>query len=371
MSMYHARAAAFVAATLLCADAARAQDSPPSRLSVHGYLTQAYGQSERGLVMGLSEEGTTDYRRAAVVARYAFTPKDALVVQLANRRLGDSPTMEFEEDGLKLDMAFYERRFDTGTRLRVGKSVLPYGIYNEIRYAGPLLPFYRAPFTFYAEGTYSSETIDGVIVSQAWRAGEPWEVTLDGYAGNFALLEFAAIPTGPTTASYVGAEIQAKNALGGQLWISTPVSGLRLGASGRTEEHFGGVFPRPNGISATTFAGSLDGSFERWQLRAEASRIKTYGVIVETGYAQLGVRPRSWLGVNAQMEHSDFKFDAPPTEIEMARDVAAGVNFYFTPLTVLKLEWHHTKGFAYEEVVNMSGPPIRGSYLITSFSVAF
>lgn len=364
-----ARWAALLAVGLTPVALARAQDAP-SRLSVHGYLTQGYGRSERGIVMGLTDRGTTDYRRAAAVARFAATPKDFMVIQVAHRRLGDSPTMDFEHETVKLDWAFYERRFDTGTRLRVGKSPIPFGIYNEVRYAGTLLPFYRVPFTFYAEGTYTSESIDGVVATQTLRAGEPWEISIDAYLGNFELLEFATVPTGPSTFAYLGAPIRVKDVLGGQLWLTTPVQGLRVGFSGRTEEHLGGVYPRPNGISATTFAGSLDASFERWQLRAESYRIKTFGVRVHADYAQLGIRPTRWLGLNLQQEHQVFETIATGVETEQARDAAVGLNFHISPSTVLKLEAHRTRGFAFEEVVTAS-TPIRGSYFITSFSVAF
>ena len=110
-------------------------------------------------------QGTADYRRAAIVARFAPNPTDnGLRRPVGNRRLGDSPTMQFEED-LKIDMAFYEHRFGDRTSIRVGKAALPIGIYNEARYVGALLPFYRAPFAMYGEGSFTSETINGLLLS--------------------------------------------------------------------------------------------------------------------------------------------------------------------------------------------------------------
>src|SRR5690349_24364370 len=121
---------------LLClfAGVGAAQETVVDRLSIHGYLTEAYGVAYGGRVLGLDADGTADYRRAAILARYSIAPTDAFVVQVAQRRLGDSPTMQFEQD-LKLDMAFYQHRFANGTVVRVGKTVLPFGIFNETRYA--------------------------------------------------------------------------------------------------------------------------------------------------------------------------------------------------------------------------------------------
>jgi hypothetical protein len=73
----------------LAFDHAAAQSANGS-LAVHGYLTQGYGFTSRDTVMRLTPEGTSDYRRAAVVARYGVTPKDYFVVQLAHRRLATS-----------------------------------------------------------------------------------------------------------------------------------------------------------------------------------------------------------------------------------------------------------------------------------------
>src|SRR5215212_1792338 len=86
---------------------AGAQDAA-SKLSVHGYLTQGAAVSDSSKVVGISKQGTTNYRRAALLMRYAQSPRDAFVIQVAHRALGDSPTMNFEPD-VKLDWAFYER----------------------------------------------------------------------------------------------------------------------------------------------------------------------------------------------------------------------------------------------------------------------
>src|SRR4051794_37116405 len=89
---------------VFAAPTASSQSSSP--FDFHGYLTQAYGASSGDMVLGLTDRGTADYRRAAVLARFTPTNDDALVVQLAHRRLGASPTMQFESE-VKLDMAFY------------------------------------------------------------------------------------------------------------------------------------------------------------------------------------------------------------------------------------------------------------------------
>jgi hypothetical protein len=346
---------------------------PASRLTVHAHLTQAYGFSRGGLVTGLGRDGTADYRRAAIIARYDATPANRFVIQLAHRRLGDSPTMQFEDD-IKLDMAFFEHRFRDGTTARVGKTVMPWGIYNEIRYVGTLQPFYRAPLSVYWEGTYSSETIDGVLVSHRFRSGKPWELAADAFGGSYNFLEFNTVQLSPTSAPvYIGARLQAKNVLGSQLWLSTPIEGLRLGASARRHTDVGGIFPRGNGWQSREFTASVDGTFERWMLRSEANHIRSGDVEVASRYVQAGVRPIPKLSVNVQSEFTNFYIYSisPAPTVKMTRDNAVGINLFLDAMTVLKIEAHTTRGFNVEEAINLLGTPRSGSYFISSFSVSF
>jgi len=350
----------------------RAQDVVPTRLFLHGYLTQGYGFSRGGRAMGLASEGTADYRRAAVLARYEATPVDRFVVQLGHRRLGDSPSMQFEEN-VKVDMAFYERGFGNGTTLRVGKVLMPFGIYNEVRYAGTLLPFYRAPMTVYFEGIYTNETIDGVTIGHQFRTGRSWELSAEAFGGSYQLLEMGTVMTSPTTAVYGAERLQAKRALGTQLWLTTPIEGLRVGVNGRRHTDVGGIYPRGAGVAATEWNASVDGTFARWQLRAEGLRSTSLGARLLSRYVQVGVRPVERLALNLQSEHSDIHTVTPAGDytIKFARDNAAGVNFFFNSSSVLKVEAHRTRGFLLDEVTNYFGAPRKGFYYLTSLSVSF
>jgi len=367
---------ALVTGVLSSAIGAQSSTKPKPIFSIHGYLTQAYGFSHGGMVTGLTNEGTADYGRAAILATYAVSPANRFVMQVAHRRLGDSPTMQFE-DNVKLDMAFYEHQFRDGTRVRFGKTVMPFGIYNEIRYAGTLQPFYRAPLSLYWEGTYTSETIDGAMVSRQVRTGKAWELTADLFGGSNTFLEFGTIQTAPTAPpSYVGAKIQAKNVLGTQLWLTTPLEGLRVGLSGRRHTDFGGIYNRVVGVPAKEWTASVDGNFEKWLTRAEMAERRAQGVVVASKYAQLGFRPIELFSVNAQSEFMDYRL--PPglglpsaTTVKVVRDNAASVNLFLNSTTVFKLEAHTTKGLNVEQVVNLLGAVKRGSYFISSFSVSF
>lgn len=367
------RGALLVAA---CSTPALAQQD--EKLSIHGYLTQGYAASDSTMQIGIPEEGTTDYRRAALLFRYAGTPKDHFVIQLANRRLGESPTMTYEDD-VKVDWAFYERRVGGGGALRVGKVPIPFGIYNEVRYVGTVLPFYRAPYSVYFEGNYTSEAVDGISYSHSVNPTGSWGLDVAGYGGNYRYLTASSTRTSTGTPIYVVAPARAKNELGTQAWLRTPLTGLRLGGGWARNTSSGGVlFRKGPKETRTGWHAGLDGSFDRFALRGEYRTIDFPSVSYAGGYVQAGARLVGALSLNAQYEHGDvdihdYTTPAGPMEIPLdyQRDYVVGLNYAFSSSLVLKVEGHQTKGFNVESPVSYLGDPTKGRYVITSLSASF
>jgi len=375
MSLVVRRSAA-VCALLLCPLATRvgaAQQVVVQHLTIHGYLTEGYAISRGGLVLGIDNQGTYDYRRAAILGRYQLKPSESFVIQLANRRLGDSPVMRYEQD-VKLDLAFYQHNFSRSTMVRLGKMPLPFGIFNEIRYAGTLLPFYRPAFSVYWEGQHTSETVDGALLSHVLRSGEPWSLSVDAYVGSMQYLETGTeVDPATGTPAYRVAPIESRSAAGTQLWLTMPIDGLRVGASVKRHEDEGGLSALP-GLLVVDMLGSIDGAFDRVQLRAEALRSKSTQYRAHAAYALVGVRPHERFAFNVQADRADMIVPGAPymgRSIPYVRDYAASLNVFLDDATVVKLEAHATRGFNVEQVTNYLGTPLSGSYFITSFSVSF
>src|SRR5205085_12405810 len=111
------------------------------------------------------------------------------------------------------------------TGLKVGKVQIPLGIYNEVRDVGTVLPFYRPSFNFYGEGAFTSETVDGIVVSHNFFNDSAWSVDADAYFGGWDLIE-------TDFASNVSSRARVENTVGTQIWLNTPINGLRLGTGG-------------------------------------------------------------------------------------------------------------------------------------------
>lgn len=329
-----------VALLSVVAGSASAQQQP---LTIHGYLTQAYGHSEGGTMLGVPTRGTTNYRNAALQFRYAMSPSDNATVQLSHRRLGEDVAAANEAD-VRLDWAFYGHDFGA-VDIKVGRAPIPSGIYNEFRDVGVLLPLYRAPFVFYLEGTFTSETVDGVVGT--WQVGSArgWSLELAGFAGGWTMSERFVDGSGTVQSR----ESRIERGVGARAWIGTPINGVR----------FGGGASNFQAEDAAIVPGwwnerhvSLDASLERVTLRSEARRITSDDFTYDAWYAYAGVRPFGALGLHAQIEQSDL--DLPPVpQLDFHDGVAVGASWSFRPNLVLKLEGHWTESYWAEN------PPVR------------
>ncbi len=361
---------ALITASISISTMAAAQDTPPAessektgffdneKLQFHGFLTQSYAEArfleeepigtER--ILGIPEDGTTDYRNLAIQLRYAMSPKDIVVVQLSHRRLGNSPIREVEDD-LELDWAFYERRIGADSYVKVGRIQIPLGIFNEIRDVGTLLPFFRPAYLFYREGSFSSETVDGLMLGHRVSKGS-WYFDLDAYYGGWDLVEFAPGAVG-------GAEIpvttaRAEDAVGFHLWVETPMDGVRFGGGAQQYLVTGGFLTQPGSKGRwSDWHLSFDGEFGDFTARAEFRQFDILAatltptpieVTLDTYYVQLGYNITPKLSIWGQYEQTDALREstsfAAPSQFRFWEDAALALNYRLNANVVVKAETH-------------------------------
>ena len=358
---YRILAAVFVA-TALMQGASPLEGQLGDKLQVHGYLTQAAGSANGGTFLGIPEDGTTDYRNAALQFRYAFTSKDNMTLQLQHRRLGENPAV-VGTPNIFVDWAYYGRNLGD-LYLRVGRVPIPAGIYNEIRDVGVLLPLYRAPFNFYLEGMFTSETVDGVVASYQFLADRPWNIEVSGFAGGWQMIDRIQVDT-----VYVGVETQVKNGLGGQVWLNTALEGLRVGFGAQRQDVKGGQF-------AGDWSGwhaSLDANFDLFTLQGEYRTISPTGVDYEAYYGYLGVHATRQLTLHGQADFAQVTLEGFP-KMDWNEAYTVGASYAFSPNLVLKGEGHFTKGYWGDApVVNAFAgqAPAEIDYWLLSLSVGF
>lgn len=368
---------ALAAVAALTAQAAAADAStattPRPKLAIHGFLSQAYAISSDVQVLGIPTRGTTDYRTLALQIRYDLSDRDAVLFQLSHESLGDSPLQRV--DDIELDWGFYERTFAAGTSLRVGRVPIPFGIYNELRDVGTVLEFYRPPIGIYFEGAFANESVDGVVARRTFARRSAWSLEGDLYYGGWERQE-TGVPVQEVGIS------RADDAVGGQLWLDTPVDGLRLGLAAQHYTLSGGLpalrFAErdPN----STYLLSIDADLSRWVARAEYQHIDGRIAFVPTldldaYYVQLGYRFSDHVALHLRYEDTEIELTdllGSTSRVDpYYEDLAVSCVYSFRPELVLKLEAHRVEAFLIDELPATGILPAETDYGILSLSASF
>lgn len=368
-----------LAAAVLLLHAGAAQAEP--QYQVHGYLSQGYALSTDHGVLGIPTAGTTDWRRAAIQFRMMPNEQDQLVLQVRERRLGEAAISDLGDETISLDWAFAQRNLGNH-QVRAGRMPIPRGIYNQIRDVGIINPFYRAPYNFYTE---SFETIEGLQASTRAELGHGWSGDLAVYGG-----ETYYADVNPTDASQV-LEIRTKRVFGGQLWLTTPLQGARVGAN-----HIAFT------ASETKYdlqQYSFDGNFEKFLVRAEYNYLGGAELRRNGWYGQAGAQlhPMVWVYGMVEKTRAEVRvpgLPAPPfppgigpfwsPSYDFSKDVAGSIVIKPSSALALKLELHQNEGYnyamsgqpfpiqppGYPELVP-ADDPLKTNYVIASVSIAY
>ena len=351
---------AVVFACLVAGTAASAEPIPGwlSKVSFHGYVSQAYAVSEDHPIYGIPTDGTTDYRDLALQFRYDQDRKNAFVVQLRHERFGERTV----GDDVQLDWAFYQRNFSDRLSLKAGRIPLPLGIFNEAQGAATTSPFFRPPHEFY-DRHYTSKTVEGVLTSASLGRAGGWSFDIDAYFGQWVLdqrdLEERA---------------DARNAWGGQIWANTPWQGVRIGAGAYRCE----VDPTPEdrgNYDYVAFHGSVDADLDRWRLATEIFTGNLTGVgRYRTWYGQAGYDVTEKLSLHVRGTIARFEDPATRHSSQISDDLGLTVNYALHPSLLFKIEGHTNEGILRDDLDRSTYayvPPARTRYWIASVVASF
>lgn len=346
---------------LLIASPVAAQQLPRwlSRVSVHGYVSQAYGVSDEHQIFGIPTDGTSDLRDLALQFRYDQDPKNVFVVQFRQERLGESPMSQLIDD-IELDWAFYERKVNDNFSFKAGRIPLPLGIFNEARGVGTIFPFYRPALEFY-EGQYTSKTVEGVLGSVSKDLLGGWSLDGDAYYGQWVVYQRSTVT-----------EVDAKDAWGGQLWLNTPLPGLRFGGGAYrcTVEQEGDW-----DADYIMAHASIEADLDRWLLAAEFLQGDlSVGRSYDAWYGQIGTYLTPRISVHARVSRANIRVpsNGRPLDRSVSDDLGVAINYAFHPSLVLKVEGHTNEGLLNEEVPqSYYDAPGKTRYLIASIAATF
>jgi hypothetical protein len=355
-----------IAAAMSIGSTASAQSDLAEKLTVHGYLSQAYGRSSDVGVYGLSTDGTTDYRKVALLLRYAAIDDGDFVLQFGHRRMGTNAAIATASD-VTLDWAYWQQKLGN-VSLRVGRIPMAGGIYNETRYVGTLLPFFRAPQTVYPEGF---ETLDGAGLSYTFARGKPFSLEWSGMYGDAEFrIETFADPAGGSAVA--GARVD--RIIGNQLWLNTPLSGLRLGIN--RKDYRGNGFISGTDEMRWSSSTQVSGELALWKsiLRAELIESPSNGNVFVGQYVQATFRPTEKISISGEVAKSSYETTLPyfgRMKLPHAKEKAVGVNYAFDPRFVVKVEHRLFDGNGVDAFVMPGTKPPHTRVLLFSVNTAF
>lgn len=357
----------FIARCLLVAVSAvplalQAQDD---KLTIHGSINMAYGKSDGLTYFGVPKDGTTDYRSVTLQFGYKISDADRVVVQLLNRKLGRSPLNAVTPE-VQPVWAFYEHKFADGTAVKLGRSPIPRGLFNEVRFIGTLLPLYRVGGT----GVYGEtfEFLDGITVSKRLDLGGKFNLEAAAFAGGFPIKASLPTPTGIAVA-----DVRQEGSIGGQLLLKLPIPGVRVGAfasSSRTPRTATDIRDRKR-LNTVLFSAEADyeHAFLRGEYQAARQAVPDF-TRVSGWYVHGGVRPSEAFTITAEYGALDsrLRFAAPvPNDLDIpaAREAILGAMWKPSAQVAFKLEGHRVVGYNFDSlvpsVVPPTGPPFRVS----------
>ncbi len=329
-----------------------------SRVSIHGYVSQAYAISEDHPIFGIPTDGTTDYRDLALQFRYDKDRKNVLVVQFRNERLGKLTV----GDDVQLDWAFYQHNFSDRLSLKAGRIPLPLGIFNEAQGAATTSPFFRPPHEFY-DRHYTSKTVEGVLTSASLGRAGGWSFDIDAYFGQWVLDQWER-----------DEHADAKNAWGGQIWANTPVQGVRVGGGTYRCE----VDPSDEYVADYdyfAYYASIDADLDRWRLATEVftGNLDRYGHY-RTWYGQVGFDVTEKLSVHARstVARVEVPINGHDLHARVSDDFGLSVNYNIRPSLLIKLEGHTNDGLLRDDLPrNLYAKPSSTRYWIASVVASF
>ena len=336
--------------------------------TIHGFFTQAYAATDGSTFFGIPEEGTGNYQTMALQVSFLPSPRDTFVVQLDRETLGESRLGELRGQ-VEVDWAFYARDLNDSLTLRAGRMPLPLGIFNEIRDVGTLLPFYRPPVALYLDGLFIAERIDGLQLGYRQDLGE-WRMESFLYGGAW---EVAEAPLYRGTGQPV--RKKAQDVLGTQLWLGTPIDGLRLGMSYYQYSAELEDLAAEGEDRRQAWRLSADGDFGAWLLRGEYAAAQGRTGKGSGWYVQAGYRPTRRLGIYAEIQRAAletrYRVGGSVERWPFHEEESLSINVYLRPNWVVKAEYHWATTTLVEEYETAEDWPVDVGVGIVSLSFSF
>ena len=327
---------------LTWSDASLAQEGP--RYSLQGFGGWAYGKTDNDNFLGYSASPEGAWRNYYFALNVGARPIDKLSIR-AQAFWGE----DLRGKRTNLDYVFAEYAPLNSVRLRVGKVLVPFGLYSETYDVGTLRPFYLLPQFYVGTAGLIPKAYLGGGVTGAPPLGQKWELQYDVFGGEIEFEPFVfetAAGVDPTTGLPVfqsrSQQFAGKDMVGGRLLLVSTEFGVDFGGS---IIHLGGVVLPEDSVLPEGSANlyNLRAQYQKgpFAVRAEFFKLaaQTQGD-VDAFYSEASYRFLGKLQLAAQYEHIEIRIPVStltvPDAITQHTSFGLALNFWLSPEVVVK-----------------------------------
>ncbi|HVZ72937.1 MAG TPA: hypothetical protein VHJ20_11225 [Polyangia bacterium] len=332
--------------------------SPPPSLSllpapqVHAFVSQGFIKGTKNNFLVDSKRGSFEFTDVGINFTEPLTDRLRTGVQLFASQLGKAGDFT-----ARMDWFYLDYRFADWLGLRVGRTKIPFGLYNEINDIDSarvpvLLP--QSVYPILNRDILLAQT--GAELYGYFELGRGGGLEYRLYGGTL----FVSPPAAPAGATL--ADFQVPYLFGGRLMWDAPLEGLRLGGNVQALR-FNTTFDIPRtGMPTLVLEEDLPfllwlasaeyshrdlllaAEYGRWRADVEITGAPTYRVVNERYYAMAAYRFTRWFVPGVYYASLVTDIHKPMTIDNYRRDWAATLRFDINPNWLVKLEGHFMNG---------------------------
>ncbi len=351
--------------TLACASSLLAL---PASAAVTWHDVQFGGFASQGFIansgvndyLGETSNGTFDFREYAANASWS-KGKLRVGAQVFGQKLG-----HYGDDHLKLDWAVVDYQATQWFGVRAGRVKMPLGLYNEALDLDSVRPFVLLPQSVYdARLRDFNAAFNGGMIYGNVSLKRLGSLDYRGFYGEIPIsLSSGAADYYNTGLNATTLDMRMDHVLGGSLFWTTPISGLRAGYSYSEFDKLGITRRAFFGPTATTYLKEAD-AYKRqlfsveysrgdWVFATEAGREDANFVLtpfatatirptkIKYAYASVSRRINSWLELGS---YASWSSERQSTNALLRQaDYALSAKFDLNEHLIFKLEGHYING---------------------------
>lgn len=351
------RLAVFLSALLAVSNAFAVELGDPGEalsVNIHGFASQGFILTSRNNFLAKSKKGSVEFSEIGLNFTVPINDKLRVGMQLFSRDLG--PIGDYN---IKADWYYLDYRFADWFGLRVGRTKLPFGLYNESSDADSA----RVPVLL-PQSIYQIQSRDFLL---AQTGAEIYGRVTTGSAGALEYRFYGGtvfLQQRTSSSALTLQELTVPYIVGGRLLWEAPLEGLRLAASlqalrldgtlqvAATKSIVQFELPAVLWVASMEYAKDdllLAAEYSRWHIKTRSTDPASFpevSQVSERAYGMASYRVNKWFhpGTYYSVLYRDVDKREGPSGSQ--HDVALTMRYDLTSHWLLKLEGHCMYGTA-------------------------